>query len=89
MSWSSAGKVGHKGSRKSTPYAGQLAAQDAGNMAKELYSLEAVDVIVSGVGPGRESAIKGLVAAGLKIKSITDATGIPHNGCRPRKKRRV
>lgn len=89
LTWSTAGKVGHKGSRKSTPFAAQQAANDAAKAAIEAHSLEAVDVIVSGVGPGRESAVKGLAATGLRIKAITDATGIPHNGCRPPKRRRV
>ena len=84
----SAGTSGFKGSRKSTPFAGQCAAQQAADKAKK-YGLKEVEVKVKGPGSGRESAITSLEAAGLKVKSIEDITPLPHNGCRPRKKRRV
>ena len=86
--WGSAGSSGFKGSRKSTPYAAQIAAQNAAKRALEL-GLREVDVLVKGPGPGRESAIRALGQAGIKVRSITDTTPIPHNGCRPAKKRRV
>ena len=86
--WGSAGSSGFKGSRKSTPYAAQIAAQNAGKRALEL-GLREVDVLVKGPGPGRESAIRALQQSGIKVRSITDTTPIPHNGCRPAKKRRV
>lgn len=86
--WGSAGSSGFKGSRKSTPYAAQIAAQNAGKRAYEM-GLREVDVSVKGPGPGRESAIRALQQAGLRVRSITDTTPIPHNGCRPPKKRRV
>ena len=85
---SSAGAAGFKGSRKSTPYAAQMAAEKALNTAKEM-GLAKVDVVVRGVGSGRESAIRALASAGVAVASIKDVTGIPHNGCRPRKPRRV
>ena len=88
LCWSSAGICGFKGSRKSTPFAGQSAAQDAAEKAMK-YGVKEVDVRVKGPGSGRESAITALQAAGLNVKSIEDCTPIPHNGCRPRKKRRV
>ena len=88
IAWGSAGSSGFKGSRKSTPYAAQIAAQNAARVALEL-GLREVDVRVKGPGPGRESAIRALQQAGLKVRSITDTTPIPHNGCRPPKKRRV
>ncbi len=88
ISWSSAGKQGFKGSRKNTPFAAQLAAQTAAKEALELGLLR-VDVLVKGPGAGRESAIRSLQAAGLEIVSIKDSTPIPHNGCRPPKRRRV
>lgn len=88
ISWSSPGLVGFSGSKKSTPFAAQVAASDAARRAKDL-GLETVDVYVKGAGSGRESAIRALQAAGLNITSIKDVTPIPHNGCRPRKKRRV
>ena len=88
LAWASGGTVGYKGARKGTPFAAQLAAQKAVQLAKE-YGVESVDVKVKGPGPGRESALRALHAAGLKIKSIKDVTPIPHNGCRPRKRRRV
>lgn len=86
--WSSAGTCGFKGSRKSTPYAARMAGQEAGKSAMENGMLE-VDVLVKGPGPGREAAIRALQAAGLKVRSITDVTPVPHNGCRPPKRRRV
>ncbi|KKK73598.1 hypothetical protein LCGC14_2892240 [marine sediment metagenome] len=88
LCWSSAGTSGFKGSRKSTPFAGQLAAQQAAEKAAK-FGMKEVDVKVKGPGSGRESAITALQAAGLKIKSIEDATPLPHNGCRPKKRRRV
>jgi len=86
--WGSAGTVGFKGSRKSTPYAAQMAAQAMARQATD-YGVREVDILVKGPGPGREAAIRSLQAAGLKVRSITDVTPIPHNGCRPPKKRRV
>lgn len=88
IAWSSAGASGFKGSRKSTPYAAQIAAQNAAKQAMEL-GLREVDVLVRGPGPGRESAIRALQQVGMRVRSITDETPIPHNGCRPPKKRRV
>jgi small subunit ribosomal protein S11 len=86
--WTSTGAVGFKGSRKSTPYAAQLAASQAAKMAMDIGMREA-DVFLKGPGPGRESAIRSLQTTGLRVRSITDITPIPHNGCRPPKKRRV
>jgi len=88
VAWSSGGKVGFKGSRKSTSFAARQAAQSAAREAMDLGMSE-VDVFVKGPGPGREAAIRSLQAAGLKVRSITDVTPIPHNGCRPPKKRRT
>ena len=88
ISWSSAGAMGFKGSRKSTPYAAQMAAEDAGKKAAE-HGVRTLEVNVSGPGSGRESAVRALAAAGLDVRSIRDVTPIPHNGCRPRKRRRV
>ena len=88
ISWASAGKVGFKGSRKNTPFAAQLSAETAAKEAMEM-GLRKVDVEVKGPGGGREAAIRSLQAAGLEILSIKDVTPIPHNGCRPPKKRRV
>ena len=88
ITWSSAGTVGFKGSRKSTPYAAQLAAQQVAKNAQD-HGVQEVDVFVRGPGPGREAAIRSLQGAGFKVRSITDVTPIPHNGCRPPKKRRV
>jgi small subunit ribosomal protein S11 len=88
VGWSSAGKVGFKGSRKGTPFAAQMAAQNASVAAREA-GMRTVDVLVTGPGAGRESAIRSLQANGLDIKTIRDVTPIPHNGCRPRKRRRV
>ena len=88
LAWSSAGSVGFKGSRKGTPFAAQQAASTAATVAKD-SGLRSVDIRVKGPGSGRESAIRALQAAGIEIKSIRDVTPIPHNGCRPRKRRRV
>lgn len=88
VSWSSAGTMGFKGSRKSTPYAAQLAAEDAARKAME-HGLKTVNVEVMGPGSGRESALRALQSAGLTVNMIRDVTPIPHNGCRPRKRRRV
>ncbi len=88
ISWSSAGAAGFKGSRKSTPYAAQIAAEKAAASAKEV-GLTKVEVLITGVGSGRESAVRALQTAGIAVSSIKDVTGIPHNGCRPRKARRV
>ncbi len=88
LCWASAGTSGFKGSRKSTPFAGQLSAQQAAEKAIK-FGMKEVDVKVKGPGSGRESAITALQAAGLKIKSIEDVTPLPHNGCRPKKRRRV
>lgn len=88
VSWSSAGKVGFRGSRKSTAFAAQQVAQDAGRQAMS-HGLKEVEIKVKGPGSGRESAIRALQAIGLEINSIKDVTPVPHNGCRPRKKRRV
>lgn len=88
LSWGSSGTAGFKGSRKGTPYAAQLAAQDAVKKASN-YGLRQVDVFVKGPGSGREAAIRALQSSGLTISSIKDVTPIPHNGCRPPKRRRV
>jgi small subunit ribosomal protein S11 len=88
VSWSSSGAQGFKGSRKGTPFAAQSAAQIAGQAAKD-HGMRSVDVRVKGPGAGRESSIRALQAAGLEVKSIKDVTPIPHNGCRPPKRRRV
>jgi small subunit ribosomal protein S11 len=88
ISWSSSGMQGFKGSRKSTPYAAQVAAEDAGRKAME-HGMRTLDVEVKGPGSGRESALRALQAVGFAITSIRDVTSIPHNGCRPRKRRRV
>lgn len=88
LCWASSGTSGFKGSRKSTPFAGQMAAQQAAEKAVK-FGVKEVDVKVKGPGSGRESAITALQAAGLKIKSIEDVTPLPHNGCRPKKRRRV
>ncbi len=86
---SSSGACGFRGSRKSTPFAAQVAAETAGAAAKENYGMKTISVIVKGPGPGRESSIRALISLGFKITDIEDATPIPHNGCRPKKKRRV
>jgi small subunit ribosomal protein S11 len=88
LSWASAGSAGFKGSRKSTPYAAQTAAERAASAAKD-FGLARVDVLVNGVGSGRESAIRALMTQGITVASIKDVTPIPHGGCRPRKARRV
>jgi small subunit ribosomal protein S11 len=88
ISWSSAGNVGYKGSRKSTPFAAQLAAEAAAKVAME-HGMRQVEVFVKGPGAGREAAIRSLQAAGLEVNAIKDVTPIPHNGCRPPKRRRV
>ena len=88
ISWSSAGSQGFKGSRKSTPYAGQIAGEVAGKAAQE-HGMKSLDVQVRGPGSGRESAVRALHALGFTINSIRDVTSIPHNGCRPPKRRRV
>ncbi len=88
ISWSSAGSMGFKGSRKSTPYAAQMAAEDAGRKAAE-HGVRTVEVEVSGPGSGRESALRALQSVGFTVTSIRDVTPIPHNGCRPPKRRRV
>lgn len=88
ISWSSAGAMGFKGSRKSTPYAAQVAAEDAGRKASE-HGMRTLEVEVCGPGSGRESALRALQAAGFQITTIRDVTPIPHNGVRPRKRRRV
>jgi len=88
LSWASAGQLGFKGSRKSTPYAAQMAADTAASASKE-YGLRLVEVYVKGPGSGREAAIRALQAAGLEVTMIKDVTPVPHNGCRPPKRRRV
>ena len=88
VSWSSSGSLGFRGSRKGTPFAAQQAAQKAASAARD-HGMRVVDVRVKGPGSGRESAIRALAAAGLEVKSIKDVTPIPHNGCRPPKRRRV
>ena len=88
ISWSSAGMMGFKGSRKSTPFAAQMAAEDAGRKAQD-HGMKVLEVEVTGPGSGRESALRALQSLGLQITSIRDVTPIPHNGCRPRKRRRV
>ncbi|MDM7322326.1 MAG: 30S ribosomal protein S11 [Gammaproteobacteria bacterium] len=88
LTWATSGSSGFRGSRKSTPFAAQVAAERAGEAAKA-YGLKNLDVLVKGPGPGRESAVRALHNVGYKISSITDVTPIPHNGCRPPKRRRV
>lgn len=88
LSWATAGGAGFKGSRKSTPFAAQVAAEAAGKAAQEC-GVKNLEVRITGPGPGRESSVRALNAVGLKITSITDVTPVPHNGCRPPKKRRV
>lgn len=89
LCWASSGSAGFKGSRKSTPFAAQLAAQSVANTARGDFNMREVDVFVKGPGPGRESSIRSLQGAGLIVRSITDITPLPHNGCRAPKKRRV
>jgi len=88
LAWSSAGRIGFKGSRKGTPFAAQVAAQNAAQLARD-HGVRTIDVKVKGPGAGRESAIRALAASGLEVRSIRDVTPIPHNGCRPPKRRRV
>ena len=88
LSWATSGGAGFKGSRKSTPFAAQVAAESAGRVALE-YGIKSLDVRVKGPGPGRESSIRALNALGIKITSISDITPVPHNGCRPPKRRRI
>jgi small subunit ribosomal protein S11 len=88
IAWSSAGAMGFKGARKSTPYAAQIAAEDAGKKAQE-HGMKTLEVEICGPGSGRESALRALQAVGFNITMIRDVTPIPHNGCRPRKRRRV
>ena len=88
LSWATSGGSGFRGSRKSTPFAAQIASQKAGEAAKE-FGLENLEVFIKGPGPGRESAVRALNTVGFKITNITDVTPIPHNGCRPTKRRRV
>ena len=88
ITWASTGTAGFKGSRKSTPYAARMAAQQAAKQAMD-HGMREVDIFVKGPGPGREAAIRALQGAGLRVRSITDVTPIPHNGCRPPRKRRV
>ena len=88
IAWSSSGSMGFKGSRKSTPYAAQLAAEDAGKKASE-HGVKIVDIEVQGPGSGRESALRAIQIVGFQVNSIRDVTPIPHNGCRPKKRRRV
>lgn len=88
LSWSTCGAQGFKGSRKSTPFAAQVAAEQAGKAAQE-YGVKNLEVRIKGPGPGRESAVRALNAVGFKITSIADVTPVPHNGCRPPKKRRI
>ena len=89
LGWATAGGSGLRGSRKSTPFAAQVAAERVAQATIESYGMSSVDVYIKGPGPGRESAIRAMNGAGLKINSISDVTPIPHNGCRPPKKRRV
>jgi len=88
VSWTSAGTIGFKGSRKSTPFAARLAAEDAMKKAQKM-GIQEVDLFIKGPGPGREAAIRAIQAQGMKIRSIADVTPVPHNGCRPPKKRRM
>ena len=89
LSWSTGGKLGYKGSRKSTAYVAQLIATDAAKKAMATYGLKEVEIEVKGPGAGRESAVRGIAAAGLEITELRDVTPLPHNGCRPPKRRRV
>ncbi|MEE8320363.1 MAG: 30S ribosomal protein S11 [Gammaproteobacteria bacterium] len=89
LSWATAGGSGFRGSRKSTPFAAQIASQKAGEEAAQEFGMQNLEVFIKGPGPGRESAVRALNSIGLKISNITDVTPVPHNGCRPPKKRRV
>ena len=88
VAWASAGTSGYKGSRKSTPFAARMAAQQAAKVAQEM-GMQEIDIYINGPGPGREAAIRAIQGAGLKVRSIRDVTPVPHNGCRPPKRRRV
>ncbi len=88
LSWATAGGAGFKGSRKSTPFAAQVAAESAGQVAQE-YGIKNLEVRIKGPGPGRESSVRAMSALGIKITSIQDVTPVPHNGCRPPKRRRI
>ena len=88
LSWATSGGAGFKGSRKSTPFAAQVAAESAGRVAQE-YGIKTLEVRIKGPGPGRESSVRALNALGIKISSISDITPVPHNGCRPPKRRRI
>jgi small subunit ribosomal protein S11 len=88
VSWASAGSSGFKGSRKSTPYAARIASQNAAKVAQD-NGMQEVEVVVKGPGPGREAAIRAIQASGLRVRQIQDVTPVPHNGCRPPKRRRV
>jgi small subunit ribosomal protein S11 len=89
LAWKSGGAMGFKGSRKGTPFAAQRAAAEVGDLCKGRFGMREVEVRVQGPGPGRESAVRGLQSAGLDVKAIEDVTPLPHNGCRPPKKRRI
>lgn len=89
LSWASGWSAGFKGARESTPYAAQITAEQAIEKAKQLHSIETVDVYIKGIGVGREQAIRGLIGAGVDLRSIFDVTPIPHNGCRKKKVRRM
>ncbi len=89
LSWATSGGCGFRGSRKSTPFAAQVAAERAGQSAMEMYGLKNLEVVVRGPGPGRDSAVRALHGVGYKVSRITDGTSRPHNGCRPSKQRRV
>ena len=88
LSWATAGGAGFKGSRKSTPFAAQVAAEAAGKVAQE-YGIKNLEVRIKGPGPGRESSVRAMNALGIKVTSIQDVTPVPHNGCRPQKRRRI
>ena len=88
LSWATSGGAGFKGSRKSTPFAAQVAAESAGRAAQE-YGVKNLEVRIKGPGPGRESSVRALASLGIRINSISDVTPIPHNGCRPQKRRRI
>ena len=88
LSWATAGSVGFKGSRKSTPFAAQVAAETAGRAAQD-QGIKTLDVRIKGPGPGRESSVRALASLGIRINSISDVTPVPHNGCRPQKRRRI
>jgi small subunit ribosomal protein S11 len=88
LSWATAGGAGFKGSRKSTPFAAQVAAESAGKVAQE-YGIKNLEVRIKGPGPGRESSVRAMSALGIKVTSIQDVTPVPHNGCRPPKRRRI